>query len=143
MTTHQTDDSKSFEAFMKQRAKVALAYVNGDVSPLEAIAASEHPATFYGPGGGVVEGPGTVTARYVRDAQSFDTGSENSLEILHMGADGGIGYWTGYQRASARLKGRPEPVPMELRVTEVFRKQGDDWKMVHRHADMLTQAQKR
>lgn len=143
MTSHQTDDSKSFEAFLKRRADVALAYVNGDAGPLEGIVASEHPATFYGPGGGVVEGPSSVTARYLRDAQSFAKGSENSLEILHMGADGGIGYWTGYQRASARLKGKPEPVPMALRVTEIFRREGDDWKMVHRHADMLTEEQKR
>lgn len=138
-----SDELKDFEVFLKRRAKVADAYVNGDAGPLGEIVARELPATFFGPGGGVVDGAEAVAARYVKDAQSFENGGQNSIEILQMSAGGGIGYWTGYQRASARLKGAPGPVSMSLRITEVFRREGDDWKLVHRHADMLVDVQKR
>lgn len=134
---------QDFESFFAQRRQAAQAYVNGDAAPLAALAATEGPATFFGPGGGVIEGPEAVTERYVRDAGSFDSGSETTLEVLQMAADGDLGYWSGYQRARVRLKGRPEPVEMNLRVTEVFRREHGSWKLVQRHADMLTQAQPR
>lgn len=128
-----TDD---FHVFIQKRKEAARAYVNGDAGPLEEIAARDFQASFFHPRGAVVEGAEQVLARYVEDAASFSTGSESDLEIIHMGHDGKIGYWVGYQNATARLKGQPQPVPMRLRVTEIFRRADGQWQLVHRHADM-------
>ena len=68
---------------------------------------------------------------------AFNPNGETQFEILHMGASQGLAYWVGFQRARARLRDQPEPVPMNLRVTEIFRREADSWKLIHRHADML------
>jgi ketosteroid isomerase-like protein len=131
-------DLHDFELFMKQREAAARAYVSGDAAPLGRIVTHTAPATFFGPKGGARNGPDEVFSTYQRDAAGFGEHGETHFEILHMAASGGIAYWVGYQRARARLRNHPEPVPMSLRVTEVFRREADTWKLIHRHADMQT-----
>jgi len=136
------EEVQSFEAFMKTRQTVAQAYVQGDSTALAEIVARVLPATFFGPGGGHREGTEIVAAAYARDAESFEPGGETHLEVLHQGASEGIGYWVGFQHAKAKLRGDAKLKPMKLRVTEVFRREGQDWKLVHRHADLLSEAQR-
>lgn len=131
---------QDFKTFMKERQHVAAAYVSGDAAPLGRVVAQELPATFMSPGGGVVRGTQEVWSRYQQDAGRFEPGSTTDLEILDMAAGDTVAYWTGIQKAQARMKGQPEPVANRLRVTEVFRREGDAWKLVHRHADPLVEA---
>lgn len=133
------DAQREFEAFMTRREAAARAYVRGDAAPLAALAALHDPATFFGPGGGHRNGARDVLETYTRDATAFEEGSETHFEILHMAASGGLGYWTGFQHARARMRGRDEPIAMKLRVTEVFRREAGTWRLVHRHADMLSE----
>ena len=131
-------DLEDFENFMNQRASVAQAYVNGNAEPLLQVSSSGLPATFFGPGGDYELGAEQVAARYKKDAKNFVEG-DTSFEILQLGASGELAYWTGFQRASVRMKGKAELIPMSLRVTEVFRRDLEGWKLVHRHADFLKQ----
>lgn len=133
-----TSDLDDFRQFMQQREDMARAYVRGEAEPLAGIVARTSPATFFGPQGGYRQGTDEVAATYARDAASFSTDGDSELEILEMAASDGLAYWTGFQHASARLRGRPVKTTFNLRVTEVFRREGREWKLVHRHADALT-----
>jgi len=131
------NDLHAFEQFMKQRDEASLAYMNGDSGPLGEIVARHSPTTFFGPRGGSTQGTEAVWAKYERDGKNFEKVSEGRFEILDMAASDGIAYWVGFQRATVYMRGRSEPVVFNLRVTEIFRREGGTWKLIHRHADPL------
>ena len=137
-----SQQQQDFKTFMQERQQVAAAYVSGDAGPLGRIVAQQSPASFMSPGGGVVKGTQAVWSRYEKDAGRFEPGSTTELEIIDMAAGDTVAYWTGIQQAQARMKGQTEPVANKLRVTEVFRREGDSWKLVHRHADPLVEAKR-
>ena len=132
-----SDDMRDFEQFMQQREHAARAYVNGDAEPVNRLSPRSLPATFFHPSGDHEQGAAQVASRYERDAEYFDGGGDTHFEILHMAASDGIAYWVGFQHANARMQGQPEAIPMSLRITEIFRREGGEWKLVHRHADAL------
>jgi len=136
------DELRDFERFMREREAASQAYVQGDPEPLSRIVAQSSPATFFPPTGGSTQGTEEVASRYTRDAAVFERGSSFAFDILQMAASDGVAYWTGYMRGHARMRGKPDPIPMSLRVTEVFRREGGAWKMVHRHADPLAESTK-
>ena len=130
-------DIQDFELFMKQREVASRAFVNGDIEPLDRISTHISPATIFGPKGDYIEGADAVNAANASGAKMFESGGENSFEILQMAASDGIAYWAGIQRSSVRMQGKAEAIPMDLRVTEAFRREDGEWKLVHRHADIL------
>lgn len=122
-----------FDAFMKERERIASAYSSGDPEPLDSIAVREGTATFFPPRGTIIKGNAAVAKRYRRDATLFSPGSKNKLEILDAGASGEIGFWVGLQRFEGTIAGRK--AQMTLRITEIFRRVQGGWKLCHRHAD--------
>jgi NAD(P)H-dependent FMN reductase/ketosteroid isomerase-like protein len=129
-----------FEEFLSSRRQIARDYVNGDPASLGAIATRSDPATFLPPRGGSVQGAEAIATRYASDAKSFHPGGRTQLEVLHSGTSGDLAFWTGFQRAEARMgDGGSDTVKMTLRVTEVFRFEDGGYKLVHRHADTLAE----
>ena len=122
-------------ALLEARQKVAQDYVNGNAESLSAMVATKDPATFFHPRGDLVQGADAVAARYVKDAAVFAPGGTTGLEIVHSGASGTLAFWTGYQRAEARMS-NGKHAKMTLRITEIFRLEDGAFRLVHRHADV-------
>jgi len=129
---------RDFGQFMKRREAAARAYVRGDAGPLSRLVTRLAPATFFGPNGGYDQGPDQVYSTYEGGAAQFEPDGNSLFEIFQMDASDSIAYCVGLQRATVRMRGGAEALPVNLRVTEVFRREAGEWKLVHRHADSLT-----
>jgi NAD(P)H-dependent FMN reductase/ketosteroid isomerase-like protein len=124
-----------FARFMIEREQVSNAYISGDAPALRAIVTDHEPATFFGPDGGCARGVEEVTRSFDKGAEAFEAGSTGCFDVLQSHASGDLAFWTGHQRAEVHMKGKPAPVPMTLRTTEIFRREDGEWKLIHRHAD--------
>jgi ketosteroid isomerase-like protein len=127
-----------FEQFLKLRKEASDEFINGNFEPLNSISTHQSPATIFGPKGDCVQDAEQVNSANARGAKLFKPDGTNAFEIMHMAADGNLAYWVGIQRSVVRMHGQETPIPMDLRVTEIFRREGGEWKLVHRYADKLT-----
>lgn len=121
--------------FLVTRVAASDAFVNGDIGPLAAISARTSPATIFPPNGAVVTGADEVDAFNAEGAAGFEPGGQNAFEVIHASSGGDLAYLVGVQSSRVRVRGRSDPVPMRLRLTEIFRRDADGWKLIHRHAD--------
>lgn len=125
----------SFSVFMTRRETAAEAYSRGRSDQVEQLTSESEPSTFFGPDGKVVTGRASIIASYRAGASRFGPDGESRLEKLQSAEGGDIAYWCGIQRAIVDIDGKA--VAMNLRVTELFRREDGEWKLVHRHADFL------
>lgn len=126
-----------FEQFMKRREAASNAFLTANAEPLKQISAKELPATLFGPRGDCVQGASQVDEANAAGSKRFKSSRKNAFEVMHMAAEGDLAYWVGIQRSIVELQGRDGAFPFDLRVTEIFRREGGEWKLVHRHADKL------
>jgi ketosteroid isomerase-like protein len=67
-------------------------------------------------------------------ASLFSSVTEYRFELVAAGASGDLAYTVGYERSTVSVDGGPAE-PKTLRVTHVYRRENDEWKIVHRHGD--------
>mgnify|MGYP001942244138 CR=1 FL=1 len=75
-------------------------------------------------------------AESVRASAGSIQGGEAHLEHVEIHTWGDTLVVAMIERQHGRLEGRPDQ-ELSLRVTHVYRRQGQDWPLVHRHADPL------
>lgn len=124
---------------MKVRLDASTEFVDGIFKPLEKISVGKSPATIFPPSGICVQGANEVNAFNEKGAANFSPGAKNEFEVMHQRADENLAYWTGIQRSTVNIKGQDNPVVINLRVTEIFRRENGEWKLMHRHADKLSE----
>lgn len=72
-------------------------------------------------------------------AKRFSSCRSFEVEVIAAGASGDLAYLVAIERTNASVAGAPA-APYALRVTQVFRREGGEWKIVHRHADEVKDA---
>lgn len=112
-------------------------YMKGDPAPVLSCFSPRDDVTLANPLGPPRRGPAEVQEAAAAAAASFTDGSMRGIEEVSRYSTPDLGYVVEIERAQARVPGIEGMSRISLRVTMVFRREGDAWKVVHRHADPI------
>ncbi len=105
---------------------------SGDAGPMMAIWSHSADVTTMHPIGNREVGWEQVRTAWEMAASAFSGGKIRlSDQLIRVGAD--LAYEVGTEEGEATLAG--ERVQINHRVTNVYRREGGEWKIVHHHAD--------
>jgi len=113
------------------------AFVSGDPKGVLSRFSEEDDVTLANPLGPPRRGPSDVRRAAEEAAANFQSGSVRFEEVSRY-ATPDLGYVVQFERVDARLVGSEGMRQMSLRVTMVFRREDEVWKVAHRHADPIT-----
>ncbi|HEX2805188.1 MAG TPA: nuclear transport factor 2 family protein [Kineosporiaceae bacterium] len=126
-----------FTVAVEQGGRAAGDFAGGDPQPYRSLWARDVDVTIFGAWGAHEQGWQQVGRRLDWAAARFASGGTQQ-EILSMGSSGDLGYTVALERGQVRLAGESVAAPMLLRVTHLYRRVGREWKIIHRHADAVT-----
>ncbi|MGT2463406.1 nuclear transport factor 2 family protein [Sinomonas atrocyanea] len=115
-------------------AEVALH--NGDAGPRRAIWSRNEPVSILGAWRNAY-GQGEVEDVFRFLEQSFSGCASYEFELQTFDVIGDAAYTAGLEHTSATVDG--ELRTYTLRATQVYRREGGEWKVAHRHADTVTE----
>lgn len=111
------------------------AWIEGRIGWGESSSIDQDPdMTIFGPFGGEAGGPDDV--RQSRAAAAFHGGTGSS-EVVKVVVEGDIVVVVAVERNEVMFDGETKGGPWILRTTQVFRRDGERWRRLHRHADPL------
>ncbi|HEX6497671.1 MAG TPA: nuclear transport factor 2 family protein [Micromonosporaceae bacterium] len=123
----------NFLGWVKSRQRDAeVAIHNGDEGPRLATWSHNEPVSVLGAWFSAT-GWDEVDRMFHRLAASFSGCASYEYDIVAAEVSGDLAYTVGYEHTSATVDG--EPRQYTLRVTNVYRREDGDWKVVHRHAE--------
>jgi ketosteroid isomerase-like protein len=124
-----------FLAWVNSRLKEAeIAVHSGDATPRRAIWSREEPVTVLGAWQSAV-GRAEVDELFGSLEQTFSDCTSYRYDMVAADVIGDLAYTVGYEHTQATVNG--EPRTYTLRATQIYRREGDEWKVVHRHADAV------
>jgi ketosteroid isomerase-like protein len=115
-------------------------YLKGDPRPVMELFSRRDDVTLANPLGPPRLGPADVDEAIAAGAAMLKNGSVRGFEEVSRYSTSDLGYIVQLERTQARLPGSDNIVPIALRVTMIFRREGEIWKIAHRHADPITTA---
>lgn len=131
MTQH---DQRFPEAINDVARAATDPFLQGDPDPFKDQWSHAADVTIFGGHGGYELGWDQVRPRLEWAASRFSEGSAD-YEPISSAVSGDLAYAVGIERGTAKLDEGAEPIEHVLRVTHVFRWEGNAWKVIHRHAD--------
>jgi ketosteroid isomerase-like protein len=114
------------------------AFVKGNHEPLLKLYSQRDDVTLGNPFGPFVRGFEQVEQTMQRAASFYRDGEATGVETISKHVTPDLAYTVEVERLTSKVGGRDDITPLSLRVTRIFRREDDVWRLVHRHADPLT-----
>lgn len=129
-------DRDAFLAWVQTSLHEAeLALHNGDPMPRRALWSRREPVSVLGAWRNAW-GQAEIDALFTHLGKSFSNCASHELEVKAYDVIGDMAYTAGLERTAVSVDGKPRTYT--LRVTQVYRREDNEWKVFHRHGDTVT-----
>ena len=128
-----------FDGVIEAYRQALDAFLMGDPQSVLEFFSRRDDVTLANPLGPPHRGRADVEKAVEEAAANFKGGS-NRFEEVSRYSTPDLGYIVQLERSEVRLSGSEDMARISLRVTMIFRREGNTWKVVHRHADPITTA---
>jgi ketosteroid isomerase-like protein len=123
---------ESFRVFLERQTEAEEAFVLGDAKPRMALWSRRDPVSLAGALGITDVGWERLAEVFPKVAAMFSDVSGFRYEVEVAEVLGDMAYTLGFERFNGSIGGRPVE-DVEVRVTHVYRREHDEWRIVHRH----------
>ncbi len=131
-----TELEEFLAGILPRQIKAEEALHNGDPSLRLEMWSTKDPVTLFGGWGPCKSGSAEVTRIFRWVASRFSNCSSYEFELVAAGVSGDLAYTVGFERSTRSIDGGPVKSGT-VRVTHVYRRESGEWKIVHRHGDLL------
>ena len=128
------DDFRAWVQSALYEAEVALH--NGDATPRRALWSRNVPVSILGAWRNAY-GQREVDEAFRALEGSFSDCTSYTFELQAYDVVSDMAYTAGLEHTSASVDGQPRSYT--LRATQVYRREGGEWKVAHRHGDTVTE----
>lgn len=115
------------------------ALIRGDPEPQMVLWSRGDDVTLANPYGPPAKGWERVRQVAARAASLLREGEGLTFDRISGYETADLAYDVGIQRFRAKMAGAADMAPVALRVTTIFRREEDGWRILHRHADTITE----
>ena len=122
----------SFAETLRAERSAQEAFYRGDPEPFKALFSRRDDVSLFGAFGPCTKGWADVSRTFDWVADRYRDGTVRSdYEVIYEDAD--LAYTVSYERGALILDGTRRT--QVLRVTQIYRREDGEWRLVHRHGD--------
>lgn len=115
------------------------AFIQGDPDIQKPLWSARDDITLANPLGPPAKGFDAVCKHMDRAASLISAGQDYTFHDITVVEGSDLAYEVGIEKNTVKIGGATERVPISLRVTTIFRLEDEQWRIVHRHADPITE----
>ena len=129
---------KTFDAAVELARQNLGSMAKGDAGPSTALWSRRDDVVLANPLGPPIVGFPSVVAETAQVASMFVGGEQPEFDEIVRWSSDDLGYVLAIEHAQVQRVGSDELVTIDLRVTTIFRREDDGWRVCVRHADRIT-----